>query len=77
VSISNCGKRASRRVGDKQAAEEVASQIRAKLRLAKFDLEEKRERPIPLLKNCAQAWIEITVPATSARNQLQAIIRRF
>jgi integrase len=51
VFISHDGKRASRRVGDKQAAEKVASKIRAQLQLGQFSLEEKRERPIPLFKH--------------------------
>jgi integrase len=77
VFISHDGKRASRRVGDKQAAEKVASKIRAQLQLGQFSLEEKRERPIPLFKHCAQAWIEITVPATckeSTESDYQAIL---
>ena len=77
VFISHDGKRASRRVGDKQAAEKVASKIRAQLQLGQFNLEEKRGKPIPLFKHCAQAWIEITVPATckeSTESDYQAIL---
>jgi integrase len=51
-------------VGDKRAAEVVARKIEAKLALGDFNLEEKKEKPIPLFKDCAQAFIEITVPAT-------------
>jgi integrase len=64
VFISHNGKRTSRKVGDKQAAEAVASKLRAQLQLGQFSLDKKKEKPIPLFKQCAQAWIEITVPAT-------------
>jgi len=77
VFIAHNGKRTSRKVGDKRAAEKVASEIRAKLKLGQFNLEEKRERPIPLFKHCAHAWIEITVPATckeSTVSDYQAIL---
>ena len=40
VFISHNRKRTSKKVGDKQAAEEVASIIRAKLKLGEFDFEE-------------------------------------
>jgi len=42
VFISHNGKRSSRRVGDKAAAETVASKIRAKLQLGEFDLRRRR-----------------------------------
>lgn len=64
VFITHNGKGTSRRIADKRAAEVVASKIRAKLQLGEFGLGEKKERPVPLFKHCAQAWIEITVPAT-------------
>lgn len=60
VFIAHNGKRTSRKVGDKQAAEKVASKIRAELKLGEFNLDEKR---IPLFKHCAKGWIETTVPA--------------
>ena len=64
VFISHNGKRTSRKVGDKRAAEAVGRKIEAKLALGDFNIDEKKEKPIPLFKDCAQAWIEITVPAT-------------
>ena len=42
VFISHNGKRTSRKVGDKAAAEGVASTIRAKLQLGEFNLDTKR-----------------------------------
>ena len=46
VFISHNGKRASRKVGDKRAADKVASMIRAKLQLGEFEIEEhKRVTP--------------------------------
>ena len=44
VFISHNGKRTSRKVGDKSAAEEVASKIRAKLQLGEFGFEEKKNQ---------------------------------
>ena len=45
VFISHSGKRTSQRVGDKKAAAEVASIIRAKLKLGDFGFEEKKTIP--------------------------------
>jgi integrase len=58
VFISHNGNRSSRRVGDKAAAETVASKIRAKLQLGEFDLEEKRKRSIPLFKDFAEGFMQ-------------------
>jgi integrase len=77
VFIAHNGKRASKKIGDRRAAEKVASEIRAKLKLGQFSLDKKREKPIPLFKHCAQAWIEITIPATckeSTASDYQAIL---
>jgi integrase len=64
VFISHDGKRTSKRVGDKKAAEKVASEIRAKLKIGEFDFGETQEQAIPLFQHFAQGWIETTVPAT-------------
>ena len=58
VFISHNGKRASRQVGDKKAAEAVASEIRAKLQLGEFGFDEKKEKPIPLFKDFARGFME-------------------
>lgn len=58
VFISHNGKRSSRRVGDKAAAETVASKIRAKLQLGEFDLEERKKRSIPLFKDFAEGFMD-------------------
>ncbi|UCH00099.1 MAG: site-specific integrase, partial [Deltaproteobacteria bacterium] len=47
--------------GDKAAAEEVASKIRAKLQLGEFNFEE--EKPISTFSEYADSWIKTTVPA--------------
>ena len=60
--MSHNGKRTSRKVGDKKAAEKVASTIRAKLQLGEFGFEE--EKSIPTFKEDSDKWIKITVPAT-------------
>jgi integrase len=65
VFITHKGKRTSRQIGDKAAAEAVASKVRAKLQLDQFEWEP--EKPVtqkPLFKDVAKDWIEITVPAT-------------
>ena len=45
VFISHHGKRTSRQVGDKKAAETAASDIRAQLQLDQFQFEEKKKTP--------------------------------
>jgi integrase len=58
VFVSHNNKRTSRKVGDKAAAETVASKIRAKLKLGEFDLDDKKKIPIPLFKDFAQGFME-------------------
>ncbi len=59
VFISHNGKRTSRKVGDKRAAEVVAKKIEAKLALGDFNLDEKKEkirdRPIDRIRITAIA----------------------
>jgi integrase len=69
VFVSHNGKRTSRKVGDKKAAESVASTIRAKLQLGEFGFE--GERPIPTFKEYSDRWITITVPATCKESTVQ------
>ena len=56
VFISHNGKRTSRKVGDKKAAEEVASTIRAKLQLGEFGFDEKK--PIPTFGDYSKKWLQ-------------------
>lgn len=58
VFISHNGKRASRKVGDKRAAEKVASTIRAKLQLGEFGFDEKKAKPIPSFKLYAESFMD-------------------
>jgi integrase len=58
VFVTHQGKRTSRLVGDKAAAENVASKIRAKLKLGEFDLDEKKKPPVPLFKDFAKGFME-------------------
>ncbi len=69
VFVSRNGKRTSRKVGDKKAAEEVASTIRAKLQLGEFGFEDKK--PIPTFKEYSDSWIKINVPATCKESTVQ------
>jgi integrase len=62
VFISHNGKRTSRMVGDKSAAQTVASEIRAKLQLGEFGFEQE-ERHEPTFKEYADSWIEKIAPA--------------
>jgi integrase len=57
VFISHNKKRTSKKVGDKQAAEEVASIIRAKLKLGEFDFEEPKQTPT--FKEHAELWLSL------------------
>lgn len=62
VFVAHNGKRASRKIGDKQAAETVASKFRAQIQLRDFGFEE--DKPVPTFGEYADSWIETTVPAT-------------
>ncbi len=76
VFINHNGKRTSRQVGSKSAAEEVASKIEAKLKLGEFSFED--EKAIPVFKDYADSWIKTTVPATckaSTTGDYQDILR--
>ena len=57
VFISHNGKRTSRRVGDRSAAEGVASTIRAKLQLGEFSLDTEKKR-IPTFKLFSEGYME-------------------
>jgi integrase len=55
VFISHKGKRTSRMVGDKRAADVVARKIEAKLALGEFGF--KKEKPVPKFKEYAKGFI--------------------
>lgn len=55
VFIAHNGKRASKKIGDRKAAETVASEIRAKLQLGEFGFE--KEKPIPTFKEYAETFL--------------------
>ena len=57
VFVAHQGKRTSKRVDDKKAADEVASTIRAKLRLGEFSFGE--EKPVKTFKEYADSWIKV------------------
>ena len=57
VFISHSGKRASKKVGDKKAAEKVASTIRAKLQLGDFGFDDNK--PVPTFKEHAKVWLAL------------------
>jgi integrase len=57
VFISHNRKRASQKVGDRKAAEKVASTIRAKLQLGEFGFDDKK--PMPTFKEHAEVWIAL------------------
>ncbi|MBW1924197.1 MAG: site-specific integrase [Deltaproteobacteria bacterium] len=56
VFISQNGKRTSRKVGDRRAAERVASEIRARIQLGTFGFEEKK--PVPTFKEYAERFMK-------------------
>ena len=55
VFVSHNGKRTSRQVGDKKAAEKVGSDIRAQLQLGEFGFEQKKKRAVPTFKLYAES----------------------
>jgi integrase len=57
VFISHNGKRTSRKVGDKKAADAVASTIRAKLQLGEFGFDDPK--PVPTFKEHAKMWLSL------------------
>ncbi len=57
VFISHNSKRTSRQIGDRAAAETVASKIRAKLQLGEFGFDEEK-KSIPLFKDFAKGFME-------------------
>jgi integrase len=57
VFISHNGKRTSRKVGDKGAAEEVGSMVRAKLQLGEFSFEDPKKAPT--FKEHADLWFSL------------------
>jgi integrase len=69
VFVSHHGKRTSRKVGTKASAQEVAKKIEAKLSLGDFNFE--NEKPIPLFKDYADAWITTTGPATCKESTVE------
>lgn len=55
VFITHNGKRTSRQIGDKAAAESVASKVRAKIQLGEFGFEGKEK--IPTFEEYAKKWL--------------------
>ena len=64
VFIAHNGKRTSRMVGSKTAAENAASKIQARLQLGEFVFEKEEKAPEPTFKEYADSWIEKTAPAS-------------
>lgn len=75
VFVSYDSKRTSRKVGHKQAADEVASQIEAQLKLGKFEFEEKKKSLIPLFKDYAEGFMQ-TYSAMNHKLSTQDAYRR-
>jgi len=76
VFISHQGKRTSRKVGSKKAAQCIAQQIEAKLTLGKFEFAEKK--PIPTFSEYAEKWLQGYVKVTcreSTLDEYEAILK--
>ena len=58
IFITHAGKRTSRQVGDKKAAETAASQIRAQLQLGEFNFEETKKPSTPVFKDYAEGFMD-------------------
>jgi len=63
VFVAHNGKRTSKQVGDKEAAEKVASAIRTGIKKGDFGIESEKEST-PSFSELAKLWITLTVPAT-------------
>ena len=57
VFVAHNGKRTSRQVGDKEAAEDVASNIRAKLQLGEFEFEQLETEKMPTFGEYAETFM--------------------
>jgi integrase len=57
VFVAHNGRRTSRLVGDKDAAEEVASNIRAKLQLGEFEFEQSEQERMPTFQEYAETFM--------------------
>ena len=72
VFVAHNNKRTSRMVGDKKAAEDVASKIPAKLQLGDFDLKGQEKRQEPTFKEYADFWISTIAPAASKESTVRS-----
>jgi integrase len=76
VFVAHNGKRTSRCVGKKGAAEEAAGRIQAQLALGQFDLDPPaKEQPPALFKQYADAWIDTIDCKPSTRADYRAILK--
>jgi len=57
VFVSHNGRRTSRKVGDKSAADDVASKIQAQLTLGKFEFEREEPQKVPTFKEYAETFM--------------------
>jgi len=76
VFVSHNGQRTSRKVGYKKAAEEVASTIRAMLKLGEFGFEDKK--PVPTFEKYSQKWINSYIKSQcreSTFDEYESILR--
>jgi len=72
VFVAHNRQRTSIKVGTKKAAEVVADEIAAELKLGKFDMNrQKNNKPKPTFKDFSDDWIDITVPATCKPSTLR------
>ena len=58
VFVYHNGKRTSRRVGEKKAAEVVAGKIQAKLQLGDFDLNEEKKKAVPTFSTYSEKYMK-------------------
>ena len=71
VFINHEGMRQSKCVGDKAAAEEVASQIRAQIQLGQYEFPEEQQAP-PTVMDCAGRWLRTYVKNSLAKSTYQS-----
>jgi integrase len=70
VFVYQHGKRKSVRVGSKQAAKALASEVERELKAGRFGIEEPK--PVPTFAEYADSWINTTVPATCKESTVRS-----
>jgi hypothetical protein len=77
VFVVHLGQRTSKLVGDKRAANAVASEIRTKLKKGEFGFEDEKPEEIPTFGEYADSWIKTTVHRRLVKKQPRKVMLMF